>query len=237
MFDRQYLQRNVLFPLGLMALVALAACEHKPPAAHSPDTLAAPNAASVNHAPLATLKAPLPAPSSNPTGAAIQAKAVAPRELRIEALAGGWRVVAVVNAAGKSASQAQAIQGAIAEVYPESLRWSYQPAGATGLNDYCQAPVAGIVLQAAALANITADFTPAQQRLKIAKSQLGHPHEWLCSGGGSWGPSDQAGADFVLVGKHHMLMRWQQDTVLYLEKLRRVAPKANMQGKDYLPVE
>lgn len=146
-------------------------------------------------------------------------------------------MVAVVNTADKSANQAPAIQGAIAEVYPESLRWSYKPAGATGLDDYCQAPVAGIVLQAAALVNMAADVKTAQERLKIATAQLGHPHEWLCSGGGSWGPSDQAGTDFVLVSNNHMLMRWQQGSMLYLEKLQRVAPKANMQGKDYLPVQ
>jgi len=177
-----------------------------------------------------------------------------PKELTVAQLADGWRVVSVLMTEKTSGrSPDKSIKGAILEVYPEAISWSYKPEGATGLNDFCSEPVAGIIVQPAAIEGIRKEFAPALKRLALKKPGprkldstetqrrqnekmvIGHPHAWHCSGGGKFGPSDDKGADFLMLSSDTMLIRWSDDSLIYLERLNRPAPKTNMQSSDYQP--
>lgn len=149
------------------------------------------------------------------------------RELTIEEISGGWRVTSVEGA--KAGSENANMKGAIAEIYPESARWSYKPKGAGKLDGFCQEPVAGIVRTNPAQAASKKRFDVGGK--KIAENAVAH--ELLCGGGGEFGKADGAGTDFALLSPDQMAMTWDDGTVLILEKMERPSPKEDMKPEDY----
>lgn len=160
-----------------------------------------------------------------------------PREIQIEELSDGWRVEDIfepeVRARGASAAPPE---GAIAEIYPESLNWSFRPRGGEAMDDFCEDPVSGVIASEAAAAKIRRKFAPAMRKFGIDPKTAGRPHEFLCSGG-SWGASEAEGADFIPVGDDRILLRWTEGNIILLERLGRVAEKKDLTPQDYLADE
>ena len=144
------------------------------------------------------------------------------RTLNLSEIEGGWRVVA-------SSTKGSPVIGAIAEIYPESLSWSYRPDGATGLDQLCQEPVLGnFHEERSERENRAMTKAIAGPRADLA---VAPPHEVLCAKGGAWGPD--AGSDVVLLDDGKLLMTWNDGQRLELERLVRPEAKAEMESEDY----
>ena len=144
------------------------------------------------------------------------------RTLNLSEIEGGWRVVA-------SSTKGSPVIGAIAEIYPESLTWSYRPDGAAGLDQLCQEPVLGNFHEERSERENRA-MTKAIAGLR-ADMAVAPPHEVLCAKGGAWGPD--AGSDIVLLNDGKLLMTWRDGQRLELERLARPEAKADLDPEDY----
>ena len=226
MFDRLNVHRAtcLLAPLSLALLVG--ACGNEPAAPTQPTDAAEPaevaQQANAGEGEGENSKSANTAKMKAGDNAEVEA-----RELTIEAISGGWRVARVEGA--KPGSETANMKGAIAEIYPESARWSYKPKGAGALNDFCQEPVPGIVRTAGAQRAVKDRFAKSGQR--IADKAVAH--ELMCASGGAFGDSDGAGTDIALIKPGTMAMTWDDGTVLILEQINRPDAKETMKPEDY----
>lgn len=160
-----------------------------------------------------------------------------PREIQIEELSDGWRVEDIFEPETRArGGNSPPPEGAIAEIYPESLNWSFRPRGGEAMDDFCEEPVSGVIASDAAAAEIRNEFAPAMRKFAIDPKSAGRPHEFLCSGG-SWGASEAEGADFIPVGADRILLRWTGGNIILLERLGRVTEKKDLTPQDYLADE
>lgn len=144
------------------------------------------------------------------------------QELDIEAISGGWRVVA--SSRGKSA-----LIGAIAEIHPESVNWSYRPPRGRGLGQLCREPVLQPLAAADRVAPVAGLGDAKRPAASVAPASL--PHEMLCAGGGEFGPPE--GAEVQLRRDGRLTLRWHDGEYLLLEKLLRPAPAEGLTREDY----
>ena len=187
--------------LTLAAVLLLAACrQDAPPAPQPTDTGAT---------------APGTAEANSEAGAAVEAP-----ELELESLLGVWRVTGVVPDPGATfAPDDPRVVGALMDVYPEKLSWSYQPSADFAPSDLCLGPVAGLIANAEVAGETRAMLTQAIGRSNKGGGGVSAPHAWLCGDGGSWGNE----AEFQTVGEERMAMRWPGDITLVLERIRRTS--------------
>jgi hypothetical protein len=143
-----------------------------------------------------------------------------PDEVQLESLAGVWRVIGVMP--GKSARFAaddRRIVGALMDVTPETLSWSYHPDEAFAPEDLCLGPVSGIIAHAEIAQEIRGLLAPALAAARQGRARVSRPHHWLCGDGGSWGED----AEFQVIGEDQMAMRWPGDLTLVLERIKRIS--------------
>lgn len=146
----------------------------------------------------------------------------ADKGLTLDAIAGGWRVVS-------SSREDSTLIGAIAEIYPETIAWSYRPGAAMALEPVCREPVLedlGAERSAEATRDLAARLLKGGR--EVAKSR---PHEIRCASGDQWGPP--SGTDLVLSESGKLLVGWENGEVLALVKLERPAAKDPMEPGDY----
>ena len=145
----------------------------------------------------------------------------------IDAIAGRWKVLESKGGTSQAAGQ---ITGAIAEFYPESLRWSYRPKGAKGLNQLCREPVIAPLEKPAAKSALADDLEPLIDR-SIKQAEGSTAQQILCAAGGDWGP--KSGADFIILSDGRIAMRWHGGASIILERMVQAAPKQDMTREDY----
>lgn len=152
-----------------------------------------------------------------------------PREITVKELQGSWKVVSISASSHTKKAVArrlkQPMRGAIVDIYPEQMRWSFMPQKSEGSNDFCEEPVSGIIIQPVARERADAFFAAALKSMKLASAATGNPHEWLCAAGGKWGLSESSGALFLPLARGEMLMGWHDGRILRLKRMGRAAPK------------
>src|SRR5688500_19111342 len=137
-------------------------------------------------------------------------------EVQLTSLVGIWRVAGVVP--GKSAefvADDPRIVGALMDVFPDKLSWSYHPDKAFAPRDLCLGPVSGIIADPAIAGEVRAELAAA----RFGGNRMSRPHQWLCGDGGSWGED----AEFQTIGEDRMALRWPGDLTLVLACVRRAS--------------
>jgi hypothetical protein len=191
--------------VALLIVLALAACRQD--AATSP--------AAETSSP-AERRTPSPAPNALPAPTPIENS----EEVQVESLLGVWRVVAVLpGAAAAFKTDDPRIVGALMDVYSDKLSWSYQASGEFSPTDLCLGPVSGVIANPEIADEVRAELGPARRRFGTEAGGLSRPHHWLCGDGGSWGDE----AEFQVVGRDRMAMRWPGGLTLVLERIRRAS--------------
>lgn len=169
---------------------------------------------------------PSPAASTQGAGAEIRSEQAdkVPQlpPLTIDTIEGGWRVVASSRARSD-------LKGAIAEIYPEAVTWSYLPKGAQVERQFCREPLLEDL--SAERSKSTADGLAAPLLKGTKQPAQSQVHELKCAKGGEWGPA--SGTDMILLEDGSLRIGWMDGETLTLRRLDRVAPKDNMQPEDY----
>ncbi len=218
--------KKLVAPLMLAALL-ISACDRKADAPKEDDASAG-NSASNTAA---------PAPGGAKEGDAGLERSI-PDEITVEQLQGSWKVEAILalDRTRKTASRKvkEPMEGAIVDIYPEQLRWSYMPQKSEGSDDFCEEPVSGIIIQKAAREQADQFFAPALELLKIDPAKTGNPHEWMCAGGGQWGLSESSGALFLPLGVDEGLMGWHDGRILRMKRMARATPKSDVKAEDVI---
>lgn len=187
--------RASLFLTVALAVVIIS-CDRAPPTEKPADPAK----------PVAAKPAPAPAPPVE-----------SPDEIQLAALTGVWRVVSVEpGPAAKFAKDDARIVGALMDVFPEQLSWSYKPSPAFSGSDVCVGPVSGVIEEGEFASRTRKLLAPAIARVK-ERLRHSRPHQWLCGDGGSWGDD----AEFTALGDGRMAMRWPGDLTLILERIKR----------------
>ncbi len=128
-----------------------------------------------------------------------------------------------------SSREGSPLIGAIAEIHPESVTWSYLPAPISAQRQLCREPV---------LEDLGAERSDLARRAFAARLLKGtretarsNPHELRCAMGGQWGPD--SGTEILLSQSGALLIGWEGEEVLTLERLNRPAAKEPMEPHDY----
>jgi hypothetical protein len=191
--------------LPLLLALALVACRRDAPASPTPEP-----------SPQAAQRPPAPAPDAGPAAPPGEGA----EEVQLGSLLGIWRVVAVLPGAGATfAADDPRIVGALIDVYPERLAWSYLASKDFSPTDLCLGPVSGLIADAAIAGDVRTALAPALRRTGTDPGHLSRPHRWLCGDGGEWGDE----AEFQVIGRDRMAMRWPGDLTLVLERIRRAS--------------
>lgn len=161
------------------------------------------------------------------------------REIPISQFAGRWRVVRVFdvkagrNKADKPRNNA-AVLGAIADIYPKSISWSYRPEKSAFLDEFCEDPVSAILVKSEYLHNIERLFAPIKGQLPVPADQWHTPHEFLCATSGAFGDSSEKGSPFILSKDgQYVIMSWKNGWVISLRKMDMPDAPKNMRPQDY----
>lgn len=153
---------------------------------------------------------------------AIQSQPKALAKLTINDISGGWRVVL-------SSREDNSTLGAIAEIYPEAVSWSFKPRKSKKLEQLCREPVLGELAARRSPEMILSASEKLSNGTELkARTAL---YELKCAAGGAWGPPE--GADLMMLDDGKLLMTWRDKEQLVLEKLPRPNPKQDMKPSDY----
>jgi hypothetical protein len=79
--------------------------------------------------------------------------------------------------------------------------------------------VPGLIANSEIADEVRAELRPTLRRAGAEDGYLSRPHHWLCGDGGVWGDE----AEFQMIGRDRMAMRWPGDLTLVLERVRRAS--------------
>ena len=86
-------------------------------------------------------------------------------------------------------------------------------------DDKCDDPHPAPLTAELALKTAQTEFPGALAQFTIDPAESSPAQQWLCDGGGSWGPDADDGARLIFVGEDRMVMGWYDGVVLLLERV------------------
>lgn len=140
-------------------------------------------------------------------------------EITLDKLTGVWRIVAVVpDPASSFTPNDKRVLGALFDVMPEQISWTYKPSIDFASDDVCFGPVSALVdseVLAKSARHLLSKALAENRNKSIKPSQI---HQWKCGDGGDWGNE----ALFQELGSGRMIMRWREDVTFVLERLKKL---------------
>jgi hypothetical protein len=136
---------------------------------------------------------------------------------------GDWQVVGLWVSPDGVAAYAKndpAVIGSKLRYSDAEVKWTKAASTQFTIDDVCKEPVAGIIEDKAENDKLWAEFSGAAAQFGIKSGSASYAHDLLCSGGGKWGPGENApglGTKIFHAGESQLMMQWYDGVILHLK--------------------